>query len=166
MRIFSSSFLVVCPGDSEGCHSEERRKLLHDFSDGVDDVREQQRKAKGASADQRIFADYLLLAQQSTDALVPRKRRAEMIRQLLDGLFERKDERRIFSAEQRRMLWNSEEKKHCSQCEKELDWTNFQVDHIKPYSRGGKIELRNAALICMICNPSKGARKRAQRQAA
>src|SRR5262249_10193871 len=34
-------------------------KLLRGFSNGVDDVREQQRKAKGAMAHQRMFADYL-----------------------------------------------------------------------------------------------------------
>ena len=76
-------------------------KLLQRFSNGVDAVREQERKAKGATTNQRMFADYLLLVQQSTDALAPRKRRAEMIRHLLNGLFERKDERRIFGAERR-----------------------------------------------------------------
>jgi len=72
-------------------------------------------------------------------------------------LFERKDERRIFSEEQRRLLWNSEEKKKCTLCDEALDWTNFQVDHIKAYSRGGKTELSNAALTCASCNASKGA---------
>jgi 5-methylcytosine-specific restriction endonuclease McrA len=38
-----------------------------------------------------------------------------------------------------------------------LDWINFQVDHIKAYSRGGKTDLSNAALICASCNPKKGA---------
>jgi 5-methylcytosine-specific restriction endonuclease McrA len=83
----------------------------------------------------------------------------------LDGLFERKDEKRIFSAEQRRLLWNSEEKKKCALCDEQLDWTNFQVDHIKAYSKGGKTELSNAALTCGPCNASKGAGRKTSRRA-
>ena len=131
--------------------------LLQRFSSGVDEVREQQRSATGVSPEQRIHADYLMLVQQSTDAITQRKRRGEMIQHLLDGLFERKDERRIFSEEQRRLLWNSEEKKKCTLCDDTLDWSNFQVDHIKAHSRGGKTELSNAALTCAFCNASKGA---------
>ena len=169
---FYTLFLIVWEMHQQKMVLNDKRrnavamKLLRSFSNGVDDVREHQRQAKGAAADQRLCADYLLQVQQSTDALAPRKRRAEMIRHLLDGLFERKDERRIFSAEQRRMLWHGEEKKRCSQCNDELDWTNFQIDHVKPYSRGGKTELRNAALICVSCNASKGAGKYARREAA
>ena len=113
-----------------------------------------------------LFANYLLQVQQQTDDLTHRKNRAEMIRQLFKGLFERKDSRRIFSPEQRRLLWNSEDKKKCSQCGAPLDWNNFQVDHIKAHSQGGRTRLSNAALICRHCNPSKGAGKRAHRRQA
>ena len=160
---FYSLFMVVWTLHQQKMLLNDRRrnqvamKLLQRFSGGVDEVRERQRKADGARPDQRIFADYLMLVQQSTDSLAPRKRRGEIIQQLLEGLFERKDERRIFSGEQRRLLWNSDEKKKCSQCDEVLDWINFQVDHIKAYSRGGRTDLSNAALICASCNPSKGA---------
>jgi hypothetical protein len=160
---FYSLFMVVWTLHQQKMLLNDRRrnqaamKLLQRFSGGVDEVREQQRKADGARPDQRIFADYLMLVQQSTDSLAPRKRRGEIIQHLLEGLFERKDERRIFSGEQRRLLWNSDEEKKCSQCGEVLDWMNFQVDHIKAYSRGGKTDLSNAALICGSCNPSKGA---------
>lgn len=169
---FYSLFMVVWQMHQEKLLLNDRRRnavamrLLKQFSDGVDAVREQQRKAQGAKPNQRLYADYLLLVQQSTDNIAPRKRRAEMIRQLLGGLFENKDERRIFSPEQRRILWNSEDKKKCSMCGDPLDWTNFQVDHLKPHSRGGKTELSNAALACVRCNASKGARRRAKRRVA
>jgi uncharacterized protein DUF262/HNH endonuclease len=132
-------------------------KILSDFSDGVDAVRERQRFAQGAKASERMFADYLLLVQQSTDALGPRKRRMEIVRHLLNGIFESKDERRVFSVEQRRLLWNSDEQKKCGSCGERLDWINFQVDHVTPYSKGGKTKLSNAALLCASCNASKGA---------
>lgn len=137
--------------------------LLQQFSDGVDAVREQQRKARGPTPEQQVYVDYLMLTQQSTDNLAQRRRRAEMIEQLLSGLFEAKDERRIFSPEQRRLLWNSDEKKCCSLCGVRLDWNNFQVDHIAPHSRGGKTDLANAALACSSCNTSKGAGRNGRR---
>lgn len=166
---FYSLFMVVWELNQQKLLLNDRRrnqvamKLLQRFSGGVDEVREQQKNAQGARQDQRIFADYLLLVQQSTDAVTPRKRRGEMIHHLLDGLFERKDEKRIFSAEQRRLLWNSEDKKKCALCDEQLDWTNFQVDHIKAYSKGGKTELSNAALTCGPCNASKGAGRKTSR---
>lgn len=162
---FYSLFMVVWSLIQQKLLLNDRRrnavamKLLQGFSNGVDEVREQQRKALGARPDQRLFADYLLMVQQSTDAILQRKRRGEMIQHLLGGLFEVKDERRVFSAEQRRLLWNSDEKKRCSLCDELLDWNNFQIDHIKAYSRGGKTELANAALACVSCNASKGAGK-------
>lgn len=133
--------------------------LLKALSNGVDAVREMQRRAKGAGPGQRLFADYLLSVQQSTDGLAQRNRRAEILRGVLSGLFERKDDRRLFSPEQRRLLWNTEDAKTCARCGKKLSWTNFQVDHVKAFSRGGRTDLRNASLICRKCNASKGARR-------
>jgi len=87
-----------------------------------------------------------------------------MLNGLLEGLFEQKDSRRVFSVVQRRLLWNSEEARVCSQCETPLAWSNFHVDHVKAHSRGGRTSLENAALICGPCNSSKGARRQATRR--
>jgi len=167
---FYSLFIVIWEMNQQKLVLTNRDKnaiamnLLIRFSDGVDSVRERHRKAQGARSDQRMFANYLLHVQQSTDALSPRKRRCEVLRSLLSGLFESKDERRIFSPEQRRLLWNSDDRKKCSQCDSKLDWNNFQVDHKKAHSRGGKTRLGNAAIICASCNASKGARNTAKRK--
>lgn len=162
---FYTLFLVVWEMQQRKLVLSERKRnqaameLLRSFSNGVDEVRERQRTARGAKAEQQLYADYLMLVQQSTDALEPRKRRMDIIRGLLGGLFESKDDQRIFSVEQRRLLWNSDDKKRCGTCGELLDWTNFQVDHVKPHSLGGKTTLRNAALLCASCNASKGARR-------
>jgi hypothetical protein len=169
MSEFYSLFLVVWELEQQKLILKDHSRnsvamsILQKFSNGVDSVRERQRNAEGAKSSERLFADYLLLVQQSTDSLAPRKRRAEIIRSLFSGLFERKDERRIFSSEQRRLLWSSEEQKTCSQCGDLLDWTNFQMDHVKAHSRGGKTELKNAALICATCNPSKSSGRAAKK---
>ena len=132
--------------------------LLKSLSDGVDVVRGQQKRAKGARPDQRLFADYLLTVQGDTDSLATRQRREAILEKLLGGLFEKKDERRTFTAEQRRLIWNSEDKKRCKGCGTPLTWENFTLDHVKPYSKGGPTKISNAALLCRACNSKKGSR--------
>ncbi|MBM3841594.1 MAG: HNH endonuclease [Verrucomicrobia bacterium] len=41
---------------------------------------------------------------------------------------------------------------------KRLTWDDFTIDHIDPYSKGGRSRLENAALMCRSCNSSKGKR--------
>ena len=134
--------------------------LLQKFSNGVDDVRERQKKLKGARPDEMLYTRYLLSVQQGTDALSQRKIRAEILHGLFAGLFERKDEQRTFSPEQRRLLWNSEDEQYCKNksCRAKLRWGNFHVDHKRAHSRGGRTLLENAQLLCPRCNTSKGAR--------
>ena len=139
-------------------------KLLRRLSNGVDEVREMQAKLRTGRRAPQLYADYLLTVQQSTDTAAQRRRRAEIVRGVFGGLFAAKDTQRMFSPEQRRLLWNTEDKKKCSQCGHSLDWTNFQVDHIKAHAKGGKTTLSNAALICVNCNASKGARRKAKRR--
>lgn len=163
---FYSLFLFISELDRRGCvlntptRNREAEKLLLWLSQGVDEVRQQQRKAVGATTDQHIFADYLMTVQGDTDSQATRERRAQILRGLLAGLFESRDERRLFSPEQRRLIWHSDGTKRCSYpgCGVKLDWTNFTIDHVKPFSKGGKTLPRNAALMCKRHNSQKGAR--------
>jgi hypothetical protein len=165
---FYSLALVVWDWQRQRCVLSDRRRnraaeaILTGFSDAVDRVREVVRKGRGTPRGQSLYVEYFSTVQAATDNLAQRTARANILRGLFAGLFERKDERRTFGQELRRLLWNSDEKKGCTQCGKPLDWTNFQVDHVKAHSRGGRTELANAALICQPCNASKGARKRAR----
>lgn len=161
---FYSLFLLVWEMDKEGFilnnakRNRQAQTLLVWLSNGVGIVRQQVREAKGAKPEQRLFADYLLTVQGSTDTLAQRKRRADILRQTLGGLFEKKDECRIFTIEQRQLIWHSEKSKKCAGCGKFLTWNNFTIDHIKPYSLGGRTSTVNAALMCRKCNSKKGAR--------
>jgi hypothetical protein len=127
---------------------------------GVALVREQQRKAKGAGGGQRVFADYLLSVQSDTDSLAQRQRRQQILRKLFEGLFDRRDERRLFNSEQRRILWHSDERKRCSSCNDHLTWKNFTVDHTKAHAEGGRTALFNASLMCQKCNSRFGKRRK------
>jgi len=161
---FYSLFMVTWDMRNRHFVLNDRRRnktaliLLRRLSNGVDELRDQLRKAKPAKTAQRLYADYILTVQGDTDSSANRERRAEILRNLLLGLFERKDGKRAFSSEQRRLLWNSDDKKNCAGCRKPLSWDNFTVDHIFAHSKGGATAVRNAQLMCRRCNSRKGAR--------
>ena len=161
---FYSLFLLIWEMNKQGNiltdpkRNQQARQLLVWFSSGVDEVRQQLRKAEGAKPEQSLFRDYLLTIQGSTDSSLNRKRRADILRSVFGGLFEKKDIQRTFTAEQRRLMWHSDERKKCGRCKSVLSWSNFSIDHIKAHSRGGKSDLSNAALMCIPCNSQKGAR--------
>ena len=101
---------------------------------------------------------YIQSVREGGDAKSHRQQREKIFSELLDGVFEEKDSDRLFSDVQRRIIWANTRKKKCCVCRKELTWDTFEVDHIKPHSKGGKTDLSNAALICKSCNSKKGNR--------
>lgn len=161
---FYSLFLLVWEMNQHKFILKDSRRnqaaaaLLRRLSNGVDELREQLRRAKPGKPAQRLFQEYLLTVQGDTDSSANRERRASILKNLLWSLYERKDEKRGFTAEQRRIIWNSEEKKMCAKCRKPLTWDDFTVDHILAYARGGKTSLKNAQPMHRRCNSSKGAR--------
>jgi len=167
---FYSLFLLVWEMKRAGSVLSDRTRnrqaqtLLRWLSSGVDRVREKQKRLEGVTADQEPFRDYLFTVRGDTDSLATRKRRADILRRFFGGLFEKKDEKRTFSIEQRRLIWNSDETHKCSECNQPLTWENFTIDHIKPHSRGGPTTLSNAALMCRECNSRKGAARRTKRR--
>jgi 5-methylcytosine-specific restriction endonuclease McrA len=169
---FYSLFMLVSEMDRSGLvltrarRNAEAQRLLEWLSNGVTLVRQQVRQAKGARPNQQVFANYLLTIQGDTDSQATRERRAAILRGVLAGLFEQKDSRRAFSLEQRRLIWNSDDAKQCTHCSVPLTWNNFTIDHVKPYSLGGKTEPSNAALMCLSCNVRKGARSSPRKSGA
>jgi len=161
---FYTLFLLVWEMDRDKFVLTDRGRnkvalaMLRKLSTGVDELRDQLRKAKTAKTAQKLYADYLLTVQGDTDSAANRERRREILRNLLSTLYSRKDDKRSFTHEQRRIIWNSEEKPTCVSCGRLLTWANFTVDHKFPYAKGGKATLRNAQLMCRTCNSKKGAR--------
>lgn len=133
-------------------------RLLRRLSTGVDELRELLRKAKAPRGGQRLYADYLLTVQGDTDSAANRQRRREILSGLLLSLFDLKDDQRVFTHEQRRILWNSDDRKVCAICKKEILWSDVAIDHILAHTKGGKTSLENAQLTHARCNSKKGAR--------
>ena len=132
-------------------------EMLRRLSTGVDQLREQYRRAKAAKP-RPPYSDYLLTVQGDTDSSATRQRREKVLHGLLLPIYEHKDKKRVFSTEQRRILWNTDSRKKCAKCKQNLTWDDFTVDHIKAYVRGGKTRLDNAQLMCRSCNSRKGGR--------
>lgn len=165
---FYSLAVLIGKFEQEGLILTDRRRnrlawdLLVAFVTQVDEVRELQRKAKGARQDQELFRDYLLTVSQMTDDVSQRRKREQILRGILGSLFARKDDQRGFTAEQRRILWNTSAQRTCTHpgCRKKLSWDDFTIDHVNPHSKGGRSELANAALMCREHNSKKGNRRR------
>lgn len=161
---FYSLFLLLAEMARDGKIMKDRKRnriafdLIRRLSTGVDQLREQLRQVKPAKPAQELFAQYLLTVQGDTDSSANRERRASILRGLLSSLFERKDEKRTFSVEQRRILWNTSEERRCARCKKPLHWEDFSADHVKAHARGGKTALKNAQPMHKWCNSAKGAR--------
>jgi hypothetical protein len=138
--------------------------LLVAFATGVDKVRVIQKEIKPTERGHELYREYLLTVLRGTDDISQRKRRVELLCGLLEPLFQRKDRVRGFSKEQRRILWNSTEAPRCSEGNHPLTWDDFTLDHVDPWSKGGRTTLENADLMCRRHNSRKG--NRSYRRAA
>jgi len=160
---FYTLFLLVWEMDTENFILRDKKRnkvafeLLRRLSTGVDELRNQLREAQPARPAQRLFSDYLLTVQGDTDSSSNRERRRELLRGLLFSLYQRKDDKRGFSSEQRRIIWNSDANRLCRKCRKPVSWDDYTVDHILAYAKGGKTRLKNAQPMHKRCNSSKGA---------
>ena len=161
---FYTLTVLIGKFEQEGLILTDRRRnrlawdLLQAFATRVDEVRELQRKAKGARPDQELYRDYLLTVSQMTDDVAQRRKREQILRGILGSLFSVKDAQRGFSPEQRRIIWNTTANSVCAKCGCKLTWSDFTIDHINPHSKGGRSKLANAALMCRKHNSSKGNR--------
>lgn len=132
--------------------------LLSKFGAGVDDLRVRQKQlAKSTEGDEDMRA-YLLTVAEGTDSETNRRNRERILRGLLESIFEKRDGKRFFSEEQRRLIWHSTAKPKCMSCRRNLAWGDFHVDHVFPHSGGGRTALENAQLLCASCNAAKGNR--------
>lgn len=137
-------------------------EILTAFSVGVDSLAVASKKLelKTLSPRDELLRQYLFAVRADSDSESSRQKRHGILEGLLLPLFENKDKQRLFSSEQRRILWNSADERVCSECGRTLDWSDFHADHIKPYTLGGKTALDNAAILCVAHNLAKGKKLR------
>ena len=73
------------------------------------------------------------------------------------------DDKRLFSSDDKKEFLrkkkpNKENKHQCADCKKYFYSEELTMDHIDPWSKGGRTELSNAELRCRSCNIKKGNR--------
>jgi 5-methylcytosine-specific restriction endonuclease McrA len=140
----------------------KRKKLVQAYllalGNNIDLVKEKQRNFQTSKIEEgeSTFVNYLRTVMSSTDEINQRREREKILDSVLSDCFEKKDPFRTFSKEQRRIIWY-QSNGHCSnrKCRKKLTINNFHIDHIKPHSKGGKTNLKNAQIMCAKCNLEK-----------
>jgi hypothetical protein len=165
---FYSLSVLIQTFETKGMVLTDKRRnllaweILTAFSVGVDSLALASKKLelKTLSPRDELVRQYLSAVRADSDSESSRQKRHEILEGLLLPLFEKKDQQRLFSPEQRRILWNSAEERVCAECGRPLDWSDFHADHIKPYTLGGKAVLDNAAILCVTHNLAKGKKLR------
>ena len=67
------------------------------------------------------------------------------------------DPRRLFDHFEKAVIFRRD-KGVCKSCGKKTKWKEFQADHIKAHSKGGRTTIKNGQLLCPSCNAKKGAK--------
>lgn len=159
---FYTLLVLMAKFEDEGLALDSRRScdvagaLLREFGRRADVAYESIRNGYGTNDD--LALRYIQTVREGGDAASHRRDRENILRELLHDVFRDKDIHRTFSDVQRRIIWDASKKKRCCKCGKDLKWGHFEIDHIVPYSKGGKTTLANSALICKSCNSKKGNR--------
>ena len=133
---------------------------IKDWFIAFEQYRRQEEQKDTENCDPGIL-EYKDLTGHSTDAAESLKSRYEYLQnRLLEYIpnIERKDNNRIFTDEQRIIIWRRD-KETCQlkiKCNgKKCDWENWEADHIIPWSKGGKTTIENGQVACPECNKAK-----------
>ncbi len=138
---------------------KQAREILKKFAFSVDEFIQRYFKDMDYSkkADPLALA-YINSVRGGADSEANRKMRKKILDGILRNLFSIKDKRRLFSPEQRRIIWGREKEHVCYSCGRLLTWDDFTIDHLFPHSKGGRTTLENGKLCCRRCNSRKGAK--------
>lgn len=162
---FYALFLAICFLRREGfvMNSKEMSDLafnvLNQLSLSLAEYYQSHRTGKRFRLD-GVTRRYFNTVVAMTDSASNRKVRVDIIDNLLRSIFSKKDSKRLFSEEQKQLLWHSTKDKSCKnlQCGKVLSWKDVRMDHMESHTKGGRTNLKNAQILCVSCNSRKGAK--------
>lgn len=152
---FYSLFLAVYELSKDYYFPEDRfediRDALVEFASEVD----LQTKRKNRTKGEGLVQDYVSNVTLATTNRETRFRRYEIVRELVIPHLVARDRRRSFTEEERRIKWAMSKERKCAICGEPVEWENYQLDHTKPHSKGGRTELRNSQITHKSCNLKK-----------
>jgi hypothetical protein len=82
-----------------------------------------------------------------------------MMKTIRDNLQKKKSERREFTLEEKRDIYDNVAHGKCAICKEKLK-QKFEVDHIKPLASGGTNDIKNLQLLCKSCHKEKTLREK------
>jgi len=130
---------------------DEMKACLVKFAFEVDKHVKQSEK----TSDDPLVREYVENVEKRTTHRATRQKRYEIVRSLMIPFLIAKDKRRDFNEEERRIVWAISEDKKCAVCGKKVEWEDYQLDHKKSFSKGGKTELKNSQITHRSCNVKK-----------
>jgi 5-methylcytosine-specific restriction endonuclease McrA len=161
---FYALFFAIWKMKRDGYQLKDKRatalafKVLNQFSLSLTRYRDAFRGGKRYQLSSTA-REYHNSVQAGTDTARHRRTRVTTIEHLLHPIYAQKDSKRLFSLEQKQLLWHSSKDKVCTnpKCRKPLTWKDVRMDHIKAHTKGGWTDLSNAQILCSPCNLHKAA---------
>jgi len=112
----------------------------------------------GAKADatNTQLLDYFIKTVNAGDTESNRKFRDSYLNELLEPLCIPRDPKRIFSESEKQFLWHNSLDKKCHLCSKIIiNYSDCEIDHIDPWTNGGRTDLANGQIAHANCNRKK-----------
>lgn len=111
---------------------------------------------EGEASKDSDVREYSKIRTKGSSDLNSRKKRNEILRKLIIPYLIAKDPKRNFTNEERIIAWHLSKDKICAVCKKTVEYGDYELDHIKPHSKGGKTSIANSQITHEKCNASKG----------
>ena len=103
-----------------------------------------------------IALRYYTVTVDSPDAKSSREFRFKILKDLIEPLLIKTDERRNFNETQKQFIWHRSKNKKCAICGKVVkNYADYEPDHIKPWSKGGLTDVMNGQVTHRTCNRRK-----------
>lgn len=102
---------------------------------------------------------YFVSAVNSGDSEANRTYRHQYLLELIKPLCTARDPKRLFSDSEKQFLWHRSPKKSCGVCKKIIkSYSDCEIDHIVPWSSGGRTDLSNGQITHARCNRIKSSK--------
>jgi len=110
---------------------------------------------KDGSKDENV-RKYWESTQEGTRSKKNRTTRVDILTNILWNFTIPIDDKKQFSENQRKEIWNRSKSKKCMVCRRKVEkYDDYEADHVKPYSKGGKTIVGNGQVAHKWCNRTK-----------